>query len=54
MGRYSRESGSCARTRPAYDALYLALAEALDAPLVTTDHRLSRVSGHRADIDVVR
>lgn len=34
----------------AYDALYVALAEALDAPLVTTDLRLARSHGHRARI----
>ena len=32
----------------AYDAAYIALAEALNAPLVTTDARLARSSGHRA------
>lgn len=35
---------------PAYDAAYIALAEALDAPLVTTDAALARTSGHRAEI----
>jgi predicted nucleic acid-binding protein len=34
----------------AYDAVYIALAEALDAPLVTTDLRLARTHGHRARI----
>lgn len=34
----------------AYDASYVALAEALDAPLVTTDERLARAGGHRATI----
>jgi predicted nucleic acid-binding protein len=34
----------------AYDGAYIALAEALDAPLVTTDLRLSRAHGHRATI----
>lgn len=34
----------------AYDAAYVALAEALDAPLVTTDDRLARSRGHRAEI----
>jgi predicted nucleic acid-binding protein len=37
-------------THTPYDAAYVALAEALDAPLVTTDHRLARSSGHRATI----
>jgi len=33
-----------------YDAAYLALAEALDMPLLTTDSRLARSGGHRARI----
>jgi predicted nucleic acid-binding protein len=37
----------------AYDAAFVALAEILDAPLVTTDRRLARSSGHRAQIDLV-
>jgi predicted nucleic acid-binding protein len=36
----------------AYDAAYIALAEALDAPLVTTDARLARASGTRAAVEV--
>jgi predicted nucleic acid-binding protein len=35
----------------AYDAAYIALAEALRAPLVTTDARLGRSAGHRAVIE---
>jgi predicted nucleic acid-binding protein len=38
----------------AYDAVYVALAEALDAPLVTCDSKLSRTTGHDAMIEVVR
>ncbi len=34
----------------AYDAAYVALAEAMSIPLVTTDRRLSRSAGHRARI----
>lgn len=36
----------------AYDAAYVALAEALDAPLLTTDARLARTSGHEARIEL--
>jgi predicted nucleic acid-binding protein len=37
----------------AYDAVYVALAEALDAPLVTRDRRLGNAAGHRARIELV-
>ena len=36
----------------AYDAAYVALAETLDAPLVTLDARLARAPGVRATIEV--
>jgi len=36
----------------AYDAIYVALAEALGAPLLTLDHRLARAAGHRARIEL--
>lgn len=36
----------------AYDAAYVALAEALDAPLFTYDSRLARSSGHQATIEI--
>lgn len=35
----------------AYDATYVALAEALDAPLITCDRRLGAASGHCAVIE---
>jgi len=37
----------------AYDSVYVALAEALDATLLTRDRRLAAVAGHRARIDLV-
>jgi predicted nucleic acid-binding protein len=37
-----------------YDAVYVALAEVLDATLVTTDPRIARAPCPRAEIDVVR
>lgn len=36
-----------------YDALYVALAERLDEPLVTLDARLAAASGIRARVEVV-
>lgn len=36
----------------AYDAVYVALAEALDAPLLTRDRRLATAAGHRARIEL--
>lgn len=38
----------------AYDAVYVALAEALDAPLVTCDAPLATAPGHQARIELVR
>jgi predicted nucleic acid-binding protein len=38
----------------AYDAAYVALAESLEAPLVTLDARASQSSGHRAVVEVIR
>ncbi len=36
----------------AYDAVYLALAEALRAPLLTLDQKIFRSSGHRARVEL--
>lgn len=40
------------RSLTAYDAAYVVLAEALDAPLLTCDAKLGRSHGHRARIEV--
>lgn len=37
----------------AYDGAYVALAEALSAPLITRDRKLAATTGHRATIEVV-
>ncbi|MBI4310368.1 MAG: type II toxin-antitoxin system VapC family toxin [Chloroflexi bacterium] len=37
----------------AYDAAYVALAEALGAPLWTRDGKLARAVGHRASVELV-
>jgi predicted nucleic acid-binding protein len=37
----------------AYDASYIALAESLDAPLLTCDRALASSSGHRARVLVI-
>ena len=36
----------------AYDASYVALAEILDCPVVTSDAKMAKASGHRADVEV--
>lgn len=37
----------------AYDAVYVALAELLEAPLLTRDKRLAAAAGHRARVELV-
>jgi len=37
----------------AYDAVYVALAEALDAVLLTRDQRLAAAAGHHARVELV-
>ncbi len=42
------------RNLTAYDAAYVALAEALNAPLITRDAALARASGHGAHVELIR
>ena len=42
------------RNMTVYDAIYVVLAEALDATLVTCDARLARTPGGRARVQVVK
>lgn len=37
----------------AYDAVYVALAELLDAPLLTCDKGIASAPGHRATVEVI-
>ncbi|MFN2441998.1 MAG: type II toxin-antitoxin system VapC family toxin [Thermoanaerobaculia bacterium] len=41
------------RSLTVYDACYVALAELLEAPLLTLDRRLGRSRGHRAEVRVL-
>jgi predicted nucleic acid-binding protein len=41
------------RNVTAYDAAYVALAEALAAPLLTCDRALTRAPGHRAVVELI-
>jgi len=36
-----------------YDALYIVLAQTLDAPLITRDRALANVAGHAARVEVI-
>lgn len=37
-----------------YDAMYVALAEGLECPLVTTDARLANAAGPRCEVELLR
>jgi predicted nucleic acid-binding protein len=49
----SRRVWSLRLTMSAYDAAYVALAEALPAPLLTCDVKLSRAQSHAAQIELI-
>ena len=40
-------------TLTAYDGAYIALAEALRAPVLTCDAELARAGGHRARVELI-
>ena len=42
------------RNATAYDAAYLALAEALEAPLLTADRGMASVRGHSVRVEVLK
>lgn len=48
LSRVWQMRGNCT----AYDAVYIALAEALDAPLLTFDKQLAKAPGTRATIEI--
>lgn len=48
-----RRVWSLAGNLTAYDAAYVALAEALDAPLLTADRRLASAPGNAATIELI-
>ncbi|MGK5113471.1 type II toxin-antitoxin system VapC family toxin [Geodermatophilus sp. CPCC 205506] len=48
-----RRTLSLRETLSAYDAAYVALAEALDCPLVTRDTQLARAPDHAARVEVL-
>jgi predicted nucleic acid-binding protein len=37
----------------AYDAMYVALAEVIEAPIITCDSPLAKAPGHRVRVEVV-
>lgn len=52
LGRIAERIWSLRDNLTAYDASYIALAEALECPLVTTDDKLAKASGHFAAVEV--
>jgi predicted nucleic acid-binding protein len=40
-------------TLTAYDSVYVALAELLDAPLLTCDGKIAFAPGHHANVEVI-
>jgi len=53
VGALRRRAFSLSHNLSAYDAAYVALAEALGAPLLTRDARIARSAGHAAHVEVL-
>ncbi|MGB5814591.1 MAG: type II toxin-antitoxin system VapC family toxin [Thermoanaerobaculia bacterium] len=53
LGRPVRKSLAPLRNFTAYDAAYVALAEALAAPFMTGDRRLAAAAGQLVDVELV-
>jgi predicted nucleic acid-binding protein len=53
-GTFMRRAYELRAKVTAADAAYVALAEALDCPLVTADERLARATGPRCEFQLVR
>lgn len=51
MQPYQRRALALRHNLTAYDAFYVALAEALDMPLLTDDHKYAGAPGHTAVIE---
>ncbi|QGK70826.1 PIN domain-containing protein [Allosaccharopolyspora coralli] len=51
MQPYQRRTLTLRDNFTAYDAVYVALAESLDMPLVTDDHKFAKAAGHAAVIE---
>lgn len=49
---FTRRAFTLRDSLSAYDAAYVAVAEFLEAPLLTADLRLGRAHGHRAKVEV--
>ncbi|SNS07250.1 Predicted nucleic acid-binding protein, contains PIN domain [Geodermatophilus saharensis] len=53
LGALRRRAWTLRENVSAYDAAYVALAEALQCPLLTRDARLARTPGHEVRVEVV-
>ena len=54
MSPFSNRIWALRQNLTAYDAVYVALAEALDTTLLTCDRKLARTPGVASRVDLVR